>query len=77
VAIRGYNRKRARLRDEKQPAPAEYYHGNQDAEHARKDGQQHQLLIRFQDCETLPNKFPGLSDSSDGVLLLGGHDCGM
>jgi len=53
------------LGEEKQAAPAEYYHGNQDAENAGKDGQQHQFLVRFQDCETLPDKFPGLGDPSD------------
>ena len=60
------------LGEEKQAAPAEYYHGNQDAENAGKDGQQHQFLVRFQDYETVPNKFPGLSDASDGILLLDG-----
>jgi len=58
------------LGEEKQAAPAEYYHGNQDAENAGKDGQQHQFLVRLQDCEAVPNKFPGLGDASDGVLLL-------
>jgi len=60
------------LGEEKQAAPAEYYHGNQDAENAGKDGQQHQFLVRLQDCEAVPNKFPGLSDASDGILLLDG-----
>jgi len=68
--MRGSNRKI--LGEEKQATSAKYYHGNQDAENAGKDGQQHQFLVRLQDCEAVPNKFPGLSDASDGILLLDG-----
>ena len=64
------SRNQVNRRQEKQATSAQDRHGNQDAENAGKNGQPQQFPVTFQDGEAVPDEFPGLSDPSDGALLL-------